>query len=74
MTVIFARLKSPNLNRNAGYADGKTCRAGKYDLTDLKKVIADIYPGQTQFYGLNLNAFKLNSRLLVEILHLFHDF
>ncbi len=49
MTVIFARLKYRNLNRNAGYADGKTCRAGKMTLTELKKVIADIYPDQTQF-------------------------
>ncbi len=74
MTVIFARLKSPQPNRNAGYADGKTCRAGKYDPDELKKVIADIYPGQTQFYVIDLNVFKLNSRLLVEISHLISDF
>ncbi len=49
MTVIFARLSHRNLNRNAGYTDGKTCRAGNMTLTDLKKVITDIYPGQTRF-------------------------
>ncbi len=49
MTVIFARLSHRNLNRNAGYADGKTCRAENMTLTELKKVIADIYPDQTSF-------------------------
>ena len=50
MTVIFARLKSPQPQPNAGYADGKHAEQENMTLTELIKVIADIYPGQTQFY------------------------
>ncbi len=40
-----------NVNCDAGYAEQKTCATGKYmSLDELKRVIAEIYPNQTQFY------------------------
>lgn len=56
MMVILHYRSDRNVNGDAGYAERKHAQQENMSLDELKRVIAEIYPKQTQFYVIDFKC------------------